>query len=66
MSLRFLTSSAVLCIQKSDFKTRIVYLYGTQPSSVVYAWKTVTFGPEYKSLWVPDLTCRYVNAQQRD
>ena len=60
------TSSVVLCIQKSDFRTRIVCLYGSQPSSVVYACKTATFGPEYKSLWVAVLTCRYVHAQQRD
>ena len=60
------TSSAVLCIQKSDFRTWIVCLYVSQQSSVVYACKTATFGREYKSLWVPDLTCRFVQAQRHD
>ena len=41
-------------------------LYGSQPSSVVFACKTATFSLEYKSLWVPDLTYRFVYAKQRD
>ena len=41
-------------------------LYGSQPSSVVFACKTATFSLEYKSLWVPDLNCRFVHAKQRD
>ena len=41
-------------------------LYGSQPSSVVFACKTAPFSLEYKSLWVPDLTCRFVYAKQRD
>ena len=41
-------------------------LYGSQPSSVVFACKTATFGPEYKSLRVPDLICRFVYAKQLD
>ena len=36
----------VFCIQNSDFSTRIARLYGSQPSSVVFACKTVTLGPE--------------------
>ena len=59
-------SSVVLCVQKRDFRTRIALLYGSQPSSVDYACKTATFGPEYKSLWVPALTCRFVHAKLRD
>ena len=31
-----------------------------------FACKTATFGQEYKSLWVPDVTCRFVHAKQRD
>ena len=46
--------------------TRITRLYGSQPSSVGFACKTVTFGPVYESLWVPDLTCRFVHAKERD
>ena len=55
-----------LCMQNSVISTCITSLYGSQPSSVVFACKTATFGPEYKSLWVPDLTCRFAHAKQRD
>ena len=78
------------CIQNSDFRTRNASLYGSQPLSVVFAFKRATLAPElqvsmgpsphlwflhskqrlfdriFKSLWVPDLTCRFVNAKQRD
>ena len=36
----------VLCIQNSTFSIRITSLYGTQPSFVAFACKTVTLGPE--------------------
>ena len=39
-------SSVVSGIQKSDFSIRITSLYGSQPSFVVYACKTVDLGPE--------------------
>ena len=78
----------VLCIQNSDFSIRIACLYVSQPSSVVFEFKSATLAPElqvstgpsphlwflnakqrrlnqnYKSLWVPDLTCRFVHAKQ--
>ena len=80
----------VFGIQNSDFRTRIASLYGSQPSSAVFAFKTATLPPEllgsmgpsphlcflqakqrlldqkYKSLWVQDLTCRFVHAKQHD
>ena len=34
------------CIQNSDFSTRNASVYGTQPSSVVFACKTTAFGSE--------------------
>ena len=34
------------CIGNSVFRTRIASLYGSQPSSVVFACKTATFGSE--------------------
>ena len=34
------------CMQNSDFSTRIASLYGSQPSSVVFAFKTATLAPE--------------------
>ena len=36
----------VFSIQNSDFSTRIASLYGSQPSSVVFACKTAPFGSE--------------------
>ena len=60
------TWPVILCIYHRAISTRITRLYGSQPSSVVFACKTATFGPEYKSLRVPDLTCRFVYAKQRD
>ena len=33
-------------MQNSDFMTRLTILYGSQHSSVVFARKTATFGPE--------------------
>ena len=36
----------VFRIQNSDFSTRIASLYGSQPSSVVFACKTATLRPE--------------------
>ena len=80
----------VFGIQNSAFSTRIASLYGSQPSSVVFALKTAPLAPElkvsmgpsphlyflhaqqrlldqnYKSLWVTDLTCRFVHSKQRD
>ena len=53
-------------MQNSVISTWNTSLYGSQPSSVVFACKTATFNLEYKSLWVPDLTCRFVYAKQRD
>ena len=39
-------SSAVLCIQNSDFSIRITSLYESQPSFVPFTCKTVTLAPE--------------------
>ena len=56
----FQTSPVVLCIQNGVISTRITSLYGSQPSSVAFPCKIATFGTPYKSLWVPDLNCRFV------
>ena len=53
-------------MQNSVISTWKTSHYGSQPSSVVLACKTATFSLEYQSLWVPDLTCRFVIAKQRD
>ena len=59
-------SPVIFCMQITDFSTWNTSLCWFQPSSVVFACKTATFGPAYKSLWVPDITCRFVHAKQRD
>ena len=53
-------------MQNSVISTWFTSLYGSEPSSVVFAWKTATVGPVYESLWVPDLTGRFVHSKQRD
>ena len=55
------TQPVVLCMQNGVISTWNTCLYGSQPSSVVFACKTATFSLEYKSLWVPDITCRCVH-----
>ena len=60
------SSPVIFCMQISDFSTWNTSLYWSQPSCVVFACKTATFGPVYKSHWVPDITCRFVHAKQRD
>ena len=47
---------------KIGISTRITSPYGSQPSSVVFACKTATFGRAYKTPWVSDLTCLFVHA----
>ena len=77
-------------MENSNFSTWITSLYVSQPTSVVFAFKTAHFGPEfqvsmgpsphlrflhakqrvlaqnYKSLWVPDLTCPFVQSKRPD
>ena len=60
------TLPVVLCMHYSIVSSRITSLYWSQPSSGDFAWKTATFGQTYKSLRVPDDTCRFVHAKQRD
>ena len=40
------TSPVILCFQNRVISTRIASPYGSQPSSVVFACKTASFGPE--------------------
>ena len=56
----------VLCMQKSDFSTWIASFYGSQPSSFFLHAKQRLLDPNNKSLWIPDITCRFVYAIQRD
>ena len=60
------TWPVILCMYNSVLNIRITSLYGSQHSSVGFASKTATFETAYKSLWVPDLTCRFVHTKQSD
>ena len=44
------TSPDALCMQNNVISTRITSLYGYQPSSVVFARKTATFGSELQEI----------------
>ena len=76
-----LTSPVVLCMQNSVISIRITggpspqlwlldakqRLYGFQPSHVVLCIQNQRLlEGNNKSLWVPDITCRFVCAKQRD
>ena len=52
------TWPVVLCTYNCVLSFRITGLYGSPPTSVGFDCKTTTFGPVYKSLWEPELTCR--------
>ena len=53
------TSPVCFCIQNSAFSTRIASLYGSQPSSVVFACKTAPFVSELQGSMCPRL-CLFV------
>ena len=53
-------------MQNSVISTWIIGVYRSQPSSVFFASQTAPLDQNYKSLWVPDLTCPFVHAKQRD
>ena len=60
------TSPVVLCMHYSVIITRIIVSMGPNP----YLWflhaKQRLLDQNNKSLWVPDLTCRFVHALQRN
>ena len=58
------TSPVVLCMQNSVLSIRITSLYGTLPSSVVFARKTASFGPELQVSMGP-LNCGFEHMEQR-
>ena len=58
----FHTWPVILCMYKSVLSIRITSLYGSQPSSVVFACKQRLLDQIYKFLWVPDFTCRFVHS----
>ena len=60
------TSPVIFCLQNSVPSFRITSLYGSQSSSVFLHSKQRLLDPNNKSLWVPDITCRFVQAIQCD
>ena len=58
----FQPSPVILCLQNSAFRTRITSLYVSQTSSVHFCKQNSL---PYKSLWVPDFTCGFLNAKHR-
>ena len=60
------TSPMVLWMQNSVISKRNTSLHGSHTSSEVFQAKQRLLDQNYKSLWVPDLTCRFVHAKQRD
>ena len=55
-----------LCMQNSAICTRNTSLYGSQHSSVVFARKTSSFGPEIQVSMGPRPHLSFVHAKQRD
>ena len=49
------TSPVVLCMENNVISIRITSLYGSQPSSVIFAYKTVPFGSELQVSMYPRL-----------
>ena len=62
----FQTSPMDLWMQSSVISIRNTSLHGSNTSSEVFQAKQRLLEQNYKSLWVPDLTCRFVHAKQRD
>ena len=60
------TSPVIFCLQNSVPSFRITRLYWSQSSSVFLHSKQRLLDPNNKSLWVPDMTCRFVQAIQHD
>ena len=52
-------------MQNSDFSTRIASLYGSQPASVVFAFKTETLAPELQISKGPSSHLCFLLAKQR-
>ena len=60
------TSPVIFCLQNSVPSFRNTSLYGSQSSSVLLHSKQRLLDPNNKSLLVPDITCRFVQAIQHD
>ena len=59
------TSPVILCMQYSMISTRITCLYGSQHLSVVFAFKTATFGEELQVSMCHSSHLWFLHTQQR-
>ena len=59
-------SSVVFCIHNSVIMTRINILYGSHTSPFILCMQKAWLAPELLVSRIPDLTCRFVHAKQRD
>ena len=59
------TSPVIFCIQKSVPSIRITSLHGSRPHLWFLHAKQRLLDPNNKSLWVQDITSRFVHVQQR-
>ena len=60
------TSPVVLCTQNSVISTELLVSMGPRPHLWFLNAKQLLLVPNYKSLWVPDITCPFVHEKQRD
>ena len=57
--------SVALCKQNNVISIRITSLYGSQPSFVVFVYKTATLGPEIQVSMGPSLHLWFLYVKQR-
>ena len=62
----FQPAPVVLCMKNSAFRTRITSLCGSKTHLWFLHAKQRLLDQNNKSLWVPDMTFRFVHVQQRD
>ena len=61
----FQPSPVVLCMQNSALGLELQVSVGPRPHQWFLPPKQRLLDQNNKSLWVPDMTCRYVHVQQR-
>ena len=64
-SLRVPALICGFCVQNSELSFRITILYGSQPSPVVFAFKTETLGPELHISMGPSPHLWFLRSKQR-
>ena len=60
------TSPVILCMQKACLASEMLVSMGSSPHLCFLHAKQSLLDQNNNSLWVPDLSCRFVHAKQRD